>query len=1057
MATSLRFLQGNLNHCAGAQDLFLQSMLEWSIDVAVAAEPYYVPTRNNWAGDTDGMVAITVSASQQGLPFVVKERGSGFVTVTWGEMALIGVYFSPNKNLAELEEFLDELGAAVGRAGSNKILILGDFNAKSTAWGSPRTDVRGEEVEDWMVTSGVVILNRGSTNTCVRQQGGSIVDLSFASPALASCVENWRVVDELETLSDHLYIRFEISSSHVGVAGQPSMNHVVFPRWTLAQLDRDLLVEASIVQCWSSGTQSVEPLGVDAEALRLRDVLTAVCDAAMPRVKRRPPKREVYWWSSEISDLRAECTAARRQYTHYRRRRIRDEARLQQLYATYSASKKALQLSISRAKEAGRESVLQSLNLDPWGRPYRAARGKLQSQGPPLTEAIQPQLLTDVVSALFPDAAEHTPPAMAGGDLQGGEIVTVEASPVTEAEIGVALLKLRGKKTAPGPDGIPGRVLLTAMGELEEQYRRLLDGCLTSGRFPRVWKAGKLVLLRKEGRPADSPSAYRPIVLLDESGKLFERILAARISRHLREVGPDLANCQYGFRWGRSTIDAIQCVRDLSEEATSAGDVLLAVSLDIANAFNSLPFECIREALRFHTVPLYLQKVIGDYLTGREVMYQAQDGSVHRRLMKCGVPQGSVLGPLLWNIGYDWVLRGTLQRGLHLVCYADDTLVTSRGRTFDEAARLATSGVSVVIGCIEALGLRVALSKTEAICFHGPRRAPASGASLQVGEVDVEVKPTLKYLGLVLDSRWNFKEHFRRLAPKLIGTASALGRLLPNTGGPGVTCRRLYTGVVRSMALYGAPIWADALSAQNTAQLHRPQRVMVVRAIRGYRTVSHEAACVLAGSVPWDLDAQVLAEVYHRRAEARRQGVFPSPEEEREWRKTARQDVLRRWCGRLQEPKAGRRTVEAVRPLLKKWVDRRHGSLTYRLVQILTGHGCFGRYLSNIARRETTAACHHCTSDDDTSQHTLEVCPAWAQERALLQQVVGQDLSLQALVKAMLQGEGSWQAVVSFCEQVMSQKEAAERMREDNPSSQPIRRKRTGRRRRAYAHLQPPQ
>jgi len=69
----------------------------------------------------------------------------------------------------------------------------------------------------------------------------------------------------------------------------------------------------------------------------------------------------------------------------------------------------------------------------------------------------------------------------------------------------------------------------------------------------------------------------------------------------------------------------------------------------------------------------------------------------------------------------------------------------------------------------------------------------------------------MKYLGLTLNSRWNFRAHFDRLAPRIKSTAVALSGLLPNLGEPSRSCRRLYMGMVRSMALYGAPVWLDAL------------------------------------------------------------------------------------------------------------------------------------------------------------------------------------------------------------------------------------------------------
>ncbi|XP_045458386.1 uncharacterized protein LOC123668734, partial [Melitaea cinxia] len=120
----------------------------------------------------------------------------------------------------------------------------------------------------------------------------------------------------------------------------------------------------------------------------------------------------------------------------------------------------------------------------------------------------------------------------------------------------------------------------------------------------------------------------------------------------------------------------------------------------------------------------------------------------------------------------------------------------------------------------------------------------------------------MKYLGIVLDGRWKFDEHFRRLTPKLLAAAGALGSLLPNLEGPADKCRRLFVGVVRSMALYGAPIWAGALCARNVSLIRRPQRAIALRAARAYRTVSYTASCLLAGSPPWELEAEALASVF---------------------------------------------------------------------------------------------------------------------------------------------------------------------------------------------------
>ena len=1047
-------LQANINHCAAAQDLLVQSMAQWLIEVAVAAEPYFVPPSEDWLGDTDGSVAIVLSRAAGPPPLSLVVRGRGYVAARWRKCLLIGVYFSPNRTLAEFEAFLGGLGALIGQNPSRPVLVMGDLNAKSMAWGSPATDARGEVLLEWVTVTGLTILNRGSVNTCVRRQGGSIVDISFASPAVARTVRGWRVLEEVETLSDHRYIRFDVSTSpEAPGARHPERCTSRSPRWVLGSLDREVLEEAALVQAWSAPAELAE---VEDEVLWFRDAMANICDAAMSRAKPRPPKRQVYWWSSEIAALRASCVEARRQYTRHRRRRRRDAEMDGQLYEVYKTRTKALQLSISQAKARARADLLDSLEADPWGRPYKWVRGKIRPWAPPLTETMEPRLLEDVVSALFPHRAEHSPPDMGSAvQDQGGDHVA-GVPEVSEGELDAAVQRARRKNTAPGPDGIPGRVWALCIGALGDRLRRLLDACLESGRFPSWWKTGRLVLIKKDGRPAESPSAYRPIVMLDEAEKILERVIAGRLVEHLDEVGPGLSDNQFGFRAGRSTIDAILRVKARSEEVVARGGVVLAISLDIANAFNTLPWACIREALVYHNVPPYLCRIVGAYLSDRYISYPGRGGLEERREMSCGVPQGSVLGPLLWNIGYDWVLRGDLPPGAEVTCYADDTLVTAPGENFEMAARLATEAVALVVGRIEALGLKVALNKTEAVCFHGPRKAPPRGSRVTIGETHVEVRSEMKYLGLVLDSRWSFREHFARLGPRLIAAAAALRRLLPNIGGPGEGNRRLYLGVVRSMALYGCPVWAEILTADSVAHLRRAQRAIAVGVIRGYRTISAEAACVLAGSPPWDLDAGALASVFHWRRELRLHGQEPAPREIEARKLHARQLLLEEWEERLAEPSAGHRTVEAVRPVLSEWTDRRHGSLTFRMVQVLSDHGCFGKYLHKIAGREPTTECHHCGCAVDTAQHTLEECPAWVSQRQELGAAVGDDLSLPALVKAMVEDERSWQAALTFCEEVMSQKEAAERERESESLLQ-IRSRRAGRRRRAYqALLQPP-
>ncbi|XP_012548919.1 uncharacterized protein LOC114245119 [Bombyx mandarina] len=139
------------------------------------------------------------------------------------------------------------------------------------------------------------------------------------------------------------------------------------------------------------------------------------------------------------------------------------------------------------------------------------------------------------------------------------------------------------------------------------------------------------------------------------------------------------------------------------------------------------------------------------------------------------------------------------------------------------------------------------------------------------------------------------------LVPRLMGTAGALTRLLPNIGGCSAGIRRLYLGVVRSMALYGAPVWSPALTARSPALLLRAQRALAVRVIRGYRTISQDVACALAGSFPWDLEAEILAATYRRRTQSSTRERTPGMSAVDRWRHAVRSMAYAKWRERLLE------------------------------------------------------------------------------------------------------------------------------------------------------------
>lgn len=1047
-------LQTNLNHARHAQELLHQSMAELGISLAIIAEPYKVPTRHpHWFGSTDGSVACTWRFAGEDVTCSPLAAGDNFVAVSWDDMVIVGVYLSPRMNRAEFEAGLDRVEEFIRTQMPKPVLIAGDFNAKAALWGSDRPNRKGEILEDWAGALDLVCLNVGNQSTCVRAQGESIVDVTWASRSVARRTSRWQVRADMETLSDHMYITMDVelrgnlrNRDSGRIDARPSRPR----RWTASKLDTDRFAAALMASRWAYPEEEAGR-SLSEEVRRLRRDIHDACDVAMPRGAPRALKA-TYWWSETIAEARRDAISKRRRWK--RSRGAENEEALREEYRT---ARYVLCGVINKAKSGAWEELLLTLDKDPWGRPYKIVRNKLKRWAPPKTETLEPAFLARVMGTLFP--------AQGDAEIQEREFPPIEWNEdwsIGELEMTEAVRKMRSRSAAPGPDAIQGRVLATAYGVIGSHIRRILTRCIREGKFPSEWKKANLVLLQKEGKPPESPSAYRPICLLDELGKLLERILASRVTGHLAGTGPDLHQNQFGFRKGRSTVDAILLVRSVSEQAMKEGRVLLAVSLDIVNAFNTIPWTEIMGALGRHQIPDYLKRILRSYLSDRWLQFRNREGALCEERVVRGVPQGSVLGPHLWDIGYNGVLADAdLPPGCTTVCYADDTIVLAAGRDWHEARCRAEDAVACVVGVIRGLSLEIAPAKTEAMWIHdGSHGAPPLNTFVRVGEARVGVGKRMRYLGLTIDSRWNFEDHFGRLAPRLMQAANEMSRLMPNLRGPGGKARRLYATALHSMALYGAPVWAEKAQTSRKIQsyLRNAQRKLAIRVIRGYRTVSYIGATLLAGFAPLEQMALRNAEVYQRTKRMKeRLGRDLSTRVAKHIKEQANLRLRERWARWLDElgpNDSGLRVREAIQPRLKDWVDRGWGDLSYRMTQVLSGHGCFGFFLHRIGRDETPR-CQHCEAEVDTAQHTLEECPSWDAQREVLTRTIGWDLSVSAVVDSMLESKENWDAVAAYCDQVLTIKEEAERTRRGEGPPRQGRNRRQGRPRRVPRPYRP--
>lgn len=540
-------------------------------------------------------------------------------------------------------------------------------------------------------------------------------------------------------------------------------------------------------------------------------------------------------------------------------------------------------------------------------------------------------------------------------------------------------------------------------------------------------------LIPKTKKPGEDDK-YRPICLLNEIAKVFERIIAFRINKFMADnEHAQLAKHQYGFRHGHSTIDALLVVKKAAESAINNKQFAIALALDIKNAFNTLPWDQIVAELKRKNYPKYLVNIIASYLSNRKICYIGCDTNLHMRNMTSGVPQGSILG-LLWNVTYNRVLESAKKKLLddcQIICYADDTIILTKDTYLRNALNKANICAVRVIKIIEDLGLKVSPEKTEAMLFSR-NKTDFGPLVISLRNRDIPVTRCLKYLGVMLDSALNFKDHFRYMEEKASRVIRALWKLMPNLKGPGENKRKLYLHVVHSVLLYGAPVWSERFAASRLAQapIRRLQKSIALRVIRGYKTIAYEAAILLARIPPLYLMAAKYRRSYEKYKELINSEEDVTAARKREIRTSSEILLRRQWKAHLRNPDLpGLRVRSYILPIFEDWLDREHGSLTFYLTQLITGHGSFGAFLARIGKI-STPICQYCYEEDDTAQHVISVCPNWENERESLRGIFGEDLSLEAIMNAIVRDVNKWETACSFARIVLQAKEHDDYIRE---------------------------
>ena len=381
-----------------------------------------------------------------------------------------------------------------------------------------------------------------------------------------------------------------------------------------------------------------------------------------------------------------------------------------------------------------------------------------------------------------------------------------------EVFLGITSMRLN---VACGPDGMSSKMLKSTAPTIFPHLTRIFNLSLESEKVPSEWKTSSITPIFKAGDPS-SVSNYRPISLLSLVSKLLERQVHNVIMSHVLKNG-FLSDMQFGFRPCASTQEAILAATRDWHRALENGQSVACVFFDLSKAFDSLPHSLVLESLARVGIGGELLIWIRDYLSGRKQQVVLRGASSPPADVTSGVPQGSILGPLLFILSVDSLTRVSISLEGRLSLFADDICYYRPVISEDDLLAVQVD-VDLIREWISKKKLRLNVGKTKAMLISRKRVVPV--LSLKLDDHAIAQVSSFKFLGITIASDLSWGCHISNTCCKAKRFLGFLYRYFHLADSKCLA--RLYKSLVLPMLDYGCCVWAPH-QAKYIAQLERVQ------------------------------------------------------------------------------------------------------------------------------------------------------------------------------------------------------------------------------------------
>ena len=384
--------------------------------------------------------------------------------------------------------------------------------------------------------------------------------------------------------------------------------------------------------------------------------------------------------------------------------------------------------------------------------------------------------------------------------------------PVTTEEVGNIMASL--KDSSPGHDEMKIGPIRSVLNYIEGPLTYVCNLSLNEGIFPDILKIANIIPLYKKYDPVFFNN-YRPVSLLCSLSKVLEKLMYNRVISFLDDNNI-LFKYQFGFRKSHSTYLALTILMDKLIKSIENGDHVVGVYLDFSKAFDTVNHTILLTKLHHYGIRGQALNWFKSYLENRKQFVTYNNVRSTLKNMPCGVPQGSILGPLLFLIYINDLAN--LCKFTMPIFFADDSNLFLNGKNLDEIELKLNNELGQVVKWLKINKLTLNVKKTQCMVFT--LRKDNRNVNIKIENQNIEQVCKAKFLGIIIDEQLNWKEHTLYISNKI---SKAIGVIVKARSLGKRALLSLYYSMIYPYLTYCCQIWG-ATYIYNMDRLHKLQK-----------------------------------------------------------------------------------------------------------------------------------------------------------------------------------------------------------------------------------------